>query len=1092
MIDRHQQLSRYIAILLLGPLLLFGQEYRPDISHISLRNGLSQNTVMEAIQDQQGFLWVGTQDGLNKYDGYDFRVFKALDQDSSTISNNYIKTMVLDANNNLWLGTQIGLNRYDKQTGTFTRFLSGSSMNRSRIVVTDLVSFQNSLWIGTENGLIHLKDINKPTFEEIRTDLEEFSIVKMLKDDSENLWIATEAGQILCFDLKDGKLYQLDSILPEKPLIRCLEIFEDKLWLGTSDGLYSINLNELIKDAVSDELIATSKSLTQYQNPTQNFEVLSILKDSKGHIWVGSQSEGVFMFNMESQEFYEFIAGTEEDPNVFETTSVGKIFEDGSHNIWIGTVETGLFKIRQSGKKFGLLRLAPGENVGLSSNRIRGLMKRGNTIWIGTSKGLTLFDRNDMSYKVLFHDPANTNSISSDDIKTMVTDQFDFVWIATNDGLNRMDPQTNYTDRFYAGEFESGALIEDNKVRTVVSLSDGNVWVGSLGGGISVIDPRSLKLVKYYTHDPLSDKSLSSNNVMNIFQDSNDEIWAATYGGGLNKLSEDGTHWKRIGHKKENGIPLLLSTVNEDNRGFLWIGTYGSGLVKLNKEDLSFELFTEQDGLSNNVTYAGLPHKDDIWISTNYGINKYSLDTKEFVNYNASDGLQSNEFNSGSYLICESGEIFFGGVNGLTFFYPDSIFNNTSIPKLAFTDFMIFNESVAPNEVIIGAEAPINELVRDSTQITLSHRHNVFTIKYAALDFTSPDDLSYAHQLVGFDKEWIYSSSDQRAATYTNLKPGEYRFLMKAANDDGVWTDRPITLFITVRPSLIQSWWFRTFAIVLMLSLLARITYRRINKVERRKKVLEKKIAEHTKEISEQNIQLTKSAERLRNLNGKKDQMLYLLAHNVRAPLTTLMALLNEFRSSDTKLKEEQFKTYLGEVDKNLNDSVLLLDNTFYWSKLQFDDVYIADDLISLDELVDLVIKKNERILAKKSVSVKKEITPLNTKGDRKLLAIILHNLLENAIKYSYQKGEINIAVRGENNLASVVVTDNGTGLTKEEMESLFDEDRNVNRHGTANEKGTGLGLLVSYKLAKKMGYDLNVRSVTGETQFQLSVPLVK
>ncbi|WP_420318629.1 ligand-binding sensor domain-containing protein [Ekhidna sp.] len=1066
----------------------YGQEYRPNIQHVSARSGLSQNTTTQIIQDKEGFLWIGTQDGLNKFDGYDFKIYRTNENDSTTLTNNYIKTIEIDKYDNIWLGTQIGLTKYNTKTGRFTRFLmdQDSLLIDLRRVVNDLLIDGDRIYIGTESGLLVADDIKKPRFTLDPIFPGDAHIRAIVKDDRGFIWIGTDDGELFIYKASDDKFYQINILNQEsKQAIQCMSYFDGNIWIGTTEGVRALKIDNI---NFNEEKTSISLKAIKYPSPLNYFDIQSIFQDSKGQLWIGTHMEGVYILDPDKMSFTRMKSNGEESLIAFESITVGEIFEDKDKNIWIGTQETGLFKIRQSGKKFGLLRSNPGQSS-LTSNRIRGLMKRGQIIWIGTSKGVTLFDRTNMTYQSLQNQLINNSSLSSNDIKAITTDQLNNVWIGTNDGLNRVQMPAFSLNTYYADDTNPDALILENRVRSIASLSDGNIWVGTLGGGVSVIDPKTLASVAHYFHNPKDTTSISSNNVMNIFEDSDKNIWASTYGGGLNRLVKGTTDWEKVKETNEAEFPLLLTTISEDKQGFLWVGTYGNGIIRLDRNDLSYKIFSKKDGLSNNVTYASIPTNQHVWISTNYGINRYDLSSQEFTTYNVNDGLQSNEFNSNSYLLCQSGEIFFGGVNGLTFFYPDSIIDNTSVPDLAFTELEIFNRPVSPNEKVMGGEAPINGLIRDSSKITLSHFHNVFTVGFTALDFISPEDIKYAYRLEGFEEEWIYTNSEVRNATYTNLKPGDYVFQVKASNNDGIWLDKPISLFIRVKPSIWQTWWFRFLVGALISAVIGLLIYRRINKVEIRKKFLESKIQEHTKEISEQNLQLMKSSEHLKNLNRKKDQMFYLLAHNVRAPLTTLKALFNHFRP-ESRTDDNGFGEYLDELNQNVTETIQLLDNTFYWSKLQFEDLYLHQEYFNISDLVDSAVGKYKKELSNKKLTMDINVIAHDIIGDPKMLTVILLNLIRNAIKYSYPNSQIKINGVEDQNRILLSIEDYGVGLSDEEIKSLFDEDRNINKLGTLEEKGTGLGLLLSYKIAQKLGYLLKVESEPSLTRFTIEIPL--
>lgn len=865
--------------------------------------------------------------------------------------------------------------------------------------------------------------------------------------------------------------------------------FNDIIWVGLSSGLLSIDPDLVVRDNKHHQVIA--KNVKLYPKPTQNSFVTNILKDDDDVVWVGTQSEGVFTLDTIANTLNSFVVSHNESPDVFGALTVTEIFEDYSHKIWIGTLESGLFKVRKSVKKFGLLKSMAGKKNGLSSNRVRGLLEIGDHLWIATAKGLNRFSRSTLNCEVLEHDPETSYTISSNDVKTLDIDNQGNLWIATNNGLNQLDTSTLRFKRFYAGSVGDGSLIINNKVRTVKVLSDNNVWVGTLGGGITVIDPVSFKVLNNYIHDPTDSTSLSDNSVMDIFEASDHTIWVATYGGGLNLLRDDATGFKRVPNGEGIGLSKLLTSIHEDPDGILWVGSYGDGLFRINPDDFSYKVYTKETGLSNNVVYAAIPEGNSIWISTNHGLNKYNRLTRNFSKYNVFDGLQSNEFNSGSYLKSETtGELFFGGVNGLTFFNPDSIRSNRLPPQLAFTDFRIFNKSVKPEEIVIKGDPPLNEMISDSATISLSHYHNVFTIEFAALDYTNPEDNRYAYQLEGFDPDWIYSNSNQRAITYTNLKPGSYIFKMNAANNDGVWNEQPSRLFINISPVIWQRWWFKALIVLSIASLIIAYVYKRITKTERKRKHLEYEIKKHTREISQQNEVLLKSEDHLRNINKKKDQMFYALAHHVRGPLTSLFSLMQYSDLGSKEIKKDDRKIYLKQLNEKVGHSLLLLDNTYYWSLLQFDQINLKSDRVDICELVQQSIEKHKIAANSKNISIRLEnIGDYIIRCDKKMTAIIVENLITNAIKYSHKNGAITIRFILNESKIKLIVEDGGVGLSDEELKNLFDEQNYMSTIGTQKENGSGLGLQLSNKLAEKMNFNLFANCENSCTKFCLVMP---
>jgi len=1071
----------------------FGQAYGPEISNITIKDGMSQNTVTSIVQDKKGFLWIGTNDGLNKYDGHSFKIFTSSSNDASSLGNNLIRDIELDEDDNLWIGTQVGLTKFNSRTGVFSRFLESKEQTDHAIgnVISDLAIHNESMWIGTNQGILYVEEKSKPSFKRISSvvgeDSEFLAVNGLTLDNLGNLWTATSAG-LFFVEASTQQGYKLDlkHIVDLSSEIHCIAYLSDRIWFTTEVGVFSFDPKNTTHE--EDKFVIRASNIKAYKVPVSPFFGQKIFKDQNDVVWLGTRSQGVYTLGSSNKTFEPFTASFQDNPHIFSAINVTEIFEDESHNIWIGSLETGLFKVRTSSKKFGLLKSMARDSKGLSSNRIRGLIETGDYLWIGTAQGLNRYNRKSLTCRIFKHDPRDENSISSNDVKTMDIDEQGDLWIATDHGLNQLDTTTFKFKRFYHTADDEKSLLRSNRIRAVKTLSDGNMWIGALGGGISVINPISSKLVTQFVSDPLDTLSLSNNNVMDIFEASDHSIWVSTYGGGLNKLRKNQTSFLRV---QQDGISKLLSSIHEDPDGFLWIGSYGDGLFRVHPEDLTFRVYTQETGLSNDVVYAAVPHKNSIWISTNNGLNKYNRLLRYISKYNYTDGLQSNEFNSGSYLKSESGQLFFGGVNGLTFFYPDSIKSNKLPPQLAFTDFRIFNKSVKPNEVVVGGKPPLKELVADSGTISLSYLHNVFTVEFASLDYTSPEDNRYAYKLAGFDKEWIYTDSKQRAITYTNLKPGKYTFMMKAANDDGVWTEQPILLFIDIMPALWQKWWFKTLTFFIVISLLGGFVYRRVTKTQRRRKYLESEIQKRTKEIYEQNEILVSSENHLKTLNKKKDQMFYALAHHVRGPLTTLVSLMRHSNSEEDQIENEVREKYLRQLNGKVGHSLLLLDNTYYWSLMEFDELDPKTEMVNISQVARQCVKRHEIAAALKSVSVQMDEGEDHfVKCDQNMTSIIIQNLVTNAIKYSHNGDSIKVRFVADETKLKLVVEDNGVGISKDELNRLFDENQSVSAAGTQNEKGSGLGLHLSNRMAKKMNFGLCADSETSCTKFYLHMPL--
>ena len=1062
----HQKASIYppvlFGILFLLYLQSYCQDYNTDISNISVRNGLSQNTIQDILEDDNGFLWVGTQDGLNKYDGYSFRVYKSVPQDPTSIPNNFIKCIKKDSDGNLWIGTQNGLAKYLYKKDIFKQIQVPSSE------VNGILLEKDRLWAGTAGGLIRIDPGSKFNFSTIEGTADKFPVKCIESDRSGRIWIGKESG-LFSYSPYADKLIEYNYFKGTD--IASITNIDGRLWIASNRGLFSTD-PESVSGSLSNTVFESS--LKHYKIPGKTYEAVSVFKDHMNSIWVGTSTRGVFKVDEKKSQLLE----SNFRSDLFQYSSINKIYEDYTQCLWIGTVEAGLYKINISSKNFRLLRTQKNDPNGLTSNIVRGLLKLNHKLWIATSRGLNLYDRKANVNKRFVHIEDNINSISSNDVKVMDYDFNGAVWIGTDYGLNRLDTATGKIERYFSED--SSPIITNNRIRSLRTFKNGHTWIGTLGGGISVIDGKTRESVRNYT---VENGGIGNNNVMNILQTRSKEVYATTYGKGLYRLDPQKDAFTNI--LPESGLPVLLTSIHESSDGMLWVGSYGDGFYKLDPDKMEFEQYTTADGLSNNVVYAAIPYKNSVWISTNYGLNKYDRSTNRFLGFNENDGIQSNEFNTNSFYRCYSGELFFGGVNGLTFFYPDSIEYNQLKPRPAFTGLKIFNETVNPGQVVIEGKPPLTEILCDSSRIILANYHNSFSIEFASLDYSNPEDSEYAYQLQGFDDDWIYTDASKRDVTYTNLNPGDYAFFMKASNGDGIWNDQPLSLYITIKPSIWQTLGFKISALFAGVSLLIFLVYQRINKVERRKRFLEIKIKEHTKEISEQNELLIQSEQHLINENKKKDQVFYILSHNVRAPLTTLVALLR----NSNELSQSDFERFINDSSQQVSESLLLLDNAFYWSLIQFDKLSQHTETFDLATLVNENIQKLAKASAQHNITIFFADENLEVTSDRRMVSLIIQNLLFNSIKFSKSASEISVSAICQKNFLSVSIKYRGKRMSKVEINKIFDEVTDIHEIKSQSEKGVALGLIVSYKLANHLNCKLEIEQQDDHSTLLLEIP---
>jgi ligand-binding sensor domain-containing protein/signal transduction histidine kinase len=831
---------------------------------ITAEDGLSQNAVLAIWQDRQGFMWFGTEGGLNKYDGYEFIVYKHDPDDPLTLSDDFVSSIYEDQDGNLWVGTRNGLNRLDRATGTFTRYQHDPADPQSlggTWVVTVYEDREGTLWVGIEGGGLDQLDRDTDTFihhqhdEDDPNTLSNDTVTEIYQDSSGYLWIATHSG-LDRFDPTAGTFVHYPHA-PDDPQSlsgnQVSSICEDRygiLWVGTEDGGLS-------------QLDPSSQGIIRYQHDADDSHSLShdrvraTFEDSAGRLWIGTQN-GLDLFDRERNQFIHYRHNAS-DLYSLSSNSIWSIYEDRTGILWFGTYGGGVNKYNRTTDQFALYQHNPDLPNSLSDNMVWSICQdRSGVLWVGTfNGGLNRLDRESGTFTIYRHDPDDPASLGSDDVRAVLEDRVGTLWIGTNGGgLGRFDPETETFTHYRHDPDDAQGLrnsLSEDRVTVLYEDRAGNLWVGTRDGGLNRFD-RATETFTRYQHDPNDDSSLSDDRVWALYEDRSGALWVGTLGG-INILDIATGRFEHYTHDPDD--PTSLSndqafSFYEDPTGAVWIGTWGSGLDRFDPATQTFTHYTEKDGLPDNVIYGiEVDSEGFLWMSTNQGLSKFDPRTETFQNYDVRNGLQNNEFNVGAHFTAESGEMFFGGIQGFNAFYPERVTRNPHVPPIVITAFSKFNE-------VVRRDLPPNE------HIQLSYRDNFISFGFAALDYTAPDKNQYAYMLEGQNQDWVYADT-RRHVDYTNLRGGDYVFRVKGSNNDGVWNEEGVTVTITVTPPAWETWWFRG-TVVLVLVVGAISGYRlRVRSIEARSRELERQVEERTAELSMTNVLLQQEiAERQR------------------------------------------------------------------------------------------------------------------------------------------------------------------------------------------------------------------------------------
>ncbi len=860
-----------ILLLIILHYYVNSQNRQYKFEHLSIQHGLSYSVIYGIVQDSKGFMWFTSQDaGLNKFDGYKFTIYKHISSDTNSISINSINKIKIDKFGNLWIGTWGGgLDMFDPRLNTFTHYKKNpsnkNSLSNNKIQSLYVDDQTNTIWIGTTSGLNKfepkLKKFTLYKHDSNNTNsLSGNRIWAIEKDKLNNLWIATNNGlNKFNLDSKTFTRYEYNRNnkrgISHSQVRSILSTKNGELWIGTAAGISIYN-----EDTDDFDFILP---YPENDKNSQTNNINTIYEDRSGTIWVGTQMGGLSKYDKINKTFYSFV-NEPNNPESISYNDVRAIYQDKSGLLWIATRGGGLNKLNLNPPKFNLLKTINSSNS-LSGNRIRAIAEDNDkTIWIGTDRnGLNKYD---IKTKVFTHfkNNKNLNSISSNRIRALFVDSTDNLLVigTDNGGLNILDLKTNKISIFKHNKKDKFS-ISDNEITSICKDKYNRIWVGTKNG--LNLYSKKLKKFKRYKNESGSLTSLSDNRIRYLFTDSKGRLWIGT-DNGLNRLNFSLGIFKKYWNNPNNLNTINSNIVNviyEDNKKNIWIGT-NNGLNKYIEKSKNFIRF-ESYGNNRSIAIYGIldDNKGNLWLSSYAGILKFNTIINEYDIYDAYDGLQSKEFYRASFCKASDNTFYFGGINGLNFFNPDSVKIDTYEPEVVFTEFKIFNENVK-----INTNTPLQKHINYTSEITLSYKDYMFSIDFSALHFVSSEKNKYAYMLVGFDKDWVQHNT-KHFVMYNNLAPGKYIFKVKGTNSDGVWSTKISELKIIIKPPFWKKIWFHILAFSLIILLIYLFIKVRETKLKKSKIKLERIVSIRTKEIQEQKNQIQEQRD-IANLQKKK------------------------------------------------------------------------------------------------------------------------------------------------------------------------------------------------------------------------------
>ncbi len=1039
--------------------------------HLTVQDGLSQNSVESILQDHDGFLWFGTKDGLNKYNGYEFTVYRHDPQDAHSLNNNRIFTIEEDHQGDLWIGTKGGLNRWDRDRGRFAHYVHQPDNPASlsgNAVVTILSDSQHRLWVGSHGGL----DLYQPETDSFTR-------------------------------------YQFDATNPHSLSDNNIRvIFEDSngtIWVGTTQGL-----NKLVN--------AEKGTFTRFSDKTKEFSgvagqrITALAQNRAGYLWIGTGDSGLALMHPEKE--YPEITHYHTSNSHLSSNRIQVIELDSQGTLWIGTAGGGLNRYDKESNDFFVYQHDPDDPASLSSNGVFSILEdQQGTMWFGNAAGgINYVHRNSKPFVNYQHETNRSNSLSHNNVRCLAQDRRGNLWIGTREGLDYLN-RLSGTITHYRHDPDNPTSLSAPLVTSVLEDDDGTVWVGTYAGGLNKLSTQQATFV-HYAHDQEQRQSLANDDVWDILQDSEGDLWIATskgisllqpegsflnyeLGSLIRVMLEDskgnlwlgGEHlylWDKASGTAEafetEGITIGILSILEDSRGNLWIGTLGGGIQLFDKRTDTFAAYTEKQGLPNNTVHGILEDEQGyLWLSTNKGICRFDVQSGIFRNYDIHDGLPGNEFNSGACLQGKDGKLYFGSLNGLAAFYPDSIRDNRYPPPVAFTDFKLFNRSVAMDS----KNAPLDQPINEAKEIILKYWQDVITFEYVALNYIAPKKNQYAYKLEGFDRAWNEVGT-QRTATYTNLDAGSYTFRVKGSNNDHTWNEQGASIWVTVLPPWWRTWWAYSLYGMLLLGVVYGIHQYGLTR-ERWKNALETERLRHEKD---------------QEIHQVKLRLFTNVSHEFRTPLTLILGSLETLLASTGQ--PPHTKRQLKRMQRSARSLLRLVNQLLDFRKLEAGKLPLEIAQGNIMEFIRGIADDFVALAEKQEINYACHTQPADwqTGFDPDKLEKVLYNLLANAFKFTPRGGSIRVwahlvkkdedvmsdrAVEGispvglsheppDAHALVIRVSDTGVGISQEDLPHIFHRFYQAGRKNEATP-GTGIGLALVKELVELHGGNVHVES---------------
>lgn len=1102
------------AIFLVSSQLVSAQTGNYNIYNLSTENGLPTNDLQVVYQDSYGFLWLASYDGLSRWDGYSFKTYHHQEDNPKSLDHNIVYSIFEDSKKNLWVGTIEGLNLYDRVHDNFV----GCTIQHKgdKIPVNAILEdSKHRLWLGTSVGLCHYDhDTQKSNW--FATEANDDVIFCLTRDAHDNIWTGTFNGGVKKFSPSTEQFITFHAASGDSKTLSSNKIkslmtdHDNNIWVGTADqGITVLN---------SDGI-----AIHHYNNFSQN-SVNCLYEDKNKTIWIGAVREPLYYIDQKSGQPVPLKHASQNNAQ-YPFFSISSIRQDSFGNIWFATTGNGLFYTNVNKNIFKDYLQDPSLLKGLKTNVVTTFHEddHGN-VWIGTDRGGLIKFQPEKNVFTLY--TSKSNQLTSDAINDIKSDKHGNLWITTwSGGVMQFDPVSAKITRYLNDPANNNSLIE-NDAKAILP-DDTIVWIGTHGEGLTAYDLKRKEFIhhKNNRHFPfqLNDPAW----INHLFKDSKQRLWISTYSGVFvfdGKKLDHYQHTRDTASISNNSVNMVA----EDRGGRIWVICESGDLDLFNEQQKNFTHYSRKFTLPQTMKGLVIDDRGKLWISSNEGIVSFDPERSKVKKYDASEGLQGNSFFHKAVLKRKNGQLYFGGQHGFTVFHPDSL-KPVHIPAyFYFNDLYVYNQVQQEGD----EGSPLEHVLSFTNNLTLKPKQSFFSIDFASINLYSPSKTQYAYKLEGLHNEWIYLNNE-RKVSFTNLDPGNYTLTIKYTNVDGEWQIAPNALHITILPPWWKTWWFKSLLVAVVIGGIVGVFYLRVASIRNRNKLLKEEVQKRTQELSEantflterndeirhqkekleqsnnevvrqsnkileqqqhivaQNLVLERSVKELEKLNQTKDHFFSILAHDLKNPIAALTGISDYLKNNFTRLEKKDAQEHLGSIHKSASSVYDLLINLLSWSRSQSQNIVSAPSDINVNELVQKNAALLQQQFANKHITFHTEFnTAQNAFADYHMIDTVIRNLMSNSIKFTNYNGTVTVRTADTDHAITICISDTGVGMLKDQLEKLFSIDKNNVSVGTAGERGTGLGLVVTKEFIAINKGDIQVESETGKgTSFYITLP---